>query len=203
VSPDSIAIQPLLDELRRGNAAALARLTAVTYNRLRLLAAKMVNESFPALRGVHDSDSVFNAVYLRLHTALSKMAAAASTPPTPADYFRFAAFKIRQALLDMVGADRRRMATEREFPDDQDGSILLGPDGLVQAPDPPPEVKVAWAEFLARVDALPDPQRDVFHMHFLMDVPQAQIAAELRLTAKQVSREWLKACQAVGKFLPG
>lgn len=197
MSPEPNDVQHLLDKLRAGEASAVAALTQVTYDRLRRLAAKIVNESFPALRGVHDSDSVFNVVYLRLHTALTKMAAEAATPPTPADFFRFAAYKIRHALLDMVQADRQRR--KKELGD----SVLIDEDGTVEGPEPPPEKKAEWREFLTHVSALPEEERDVFQMHFFMDMTQAQIAQELGVTPKQVSRAWLKASKAVGPHVPG
>jgi RNA polymerase sigma factor (sigma-70 family) len=200
VSPDPTAIDTLLKRLQSGDATAVGLLAQLTYSRLRLLVARMLNESFPVVNREHELDSVFNTAYLRLHDALSKMAAEASTPPTPADFFRFAAFKIRQVLLDLAGADRRRGRVFVPYGWSDEGSVIEPPESSKL--NPPPETKARWAEFLEAVDALPEPQRTVFLMHFFMDMTQAQIADELRMTAKQVSREWLKACQSVGKFLP-
>jgi RNA polymerase sigma factor (sigma-70 family) len=201
MSSESVLIQPLLDQLRRGDPSAIGKLTELTYDRLRRLAGKMLNQSFGPLGRQHDLDSVLNTTFLTLHTALTAMAAEAKTPPTPADFFRFAAFKVRQVLLDMVGKDRRRQAKQREFEWDSDQSGWVPPPWWADG-GPPPETQANWGEFLERVDGLPEPERDVFQMHFIMDMTQAEIARETGLEPKQVSRAWLKAAAAVGKFLP-
>jgi DNA-directed RNA polymerase specialized sigma24 family protein len=196
----SALIQPLLDRLRAGDAAAVHDLTALTYDRLRRLAGKMLNESFPQVARDHSLNSVLNNAHIRLGNALSSMSAQAKTPPTPADYFRFAAFKIRQVLLDMAGADRRRaeLFTSYEW---EDGDSVYEPTAAGQGALVP-ELRARWREFLERVDALPKLERDVLQMHVLMELTQAQIAREMGLEPKQVSRAWLKAAKAVGRYLP-
>jgi RNA polymerase sigma factor (sigma-70 family) len=196
----SVLIQPLLDRLRAGDAAAFNDLAALTYERLRRLAGKMLNESFPQVDRHHSLNSVLHNALIRLGHALTQMAAAAKSPPTPADYFRFAAFKIRQVLLDMAGADRRqrRLFTSYEW---EDGDSVYEPAAGSQAALVP-ELRARWKEFLERVDALPELERDVLHLHVIMEMSQAQIAKEMRMEPKQVSRAWLKAAKAVGPYLP-
>lgn len=200
MSSESVLIQPLLDQLRRGDATAVGKLTELTYERLRRLAGKMLNQSFGALGRNHDLDSVLNNTYLKLHDALTKMAAEAKTPPTPADFFRFAAFKVRLVLLDMVRRDKQVNKGRIDQPDSEK-SVWDPPPGW-EDKGPSPETQANWVEFLGRVDALPDAERDVFQMHFIMDMSQAEIAKETGMEAKQVSRAWLKAAGAIGKFLP-
>ncbi len=200
MSSESVLIQPLLDQLRRGDPSAVGKLTELAYDRLRRLAGKMLSQSFGAVGREHDLDSVLNNTYLRLHAALAKMATAAKTPPTPADFFRFAAFKIRQVLLDMADRDRR-LCHGRIEPTATDDSIVDPLPGAVDR-GRSPEEQAKWVEFLVRVDGLPEAERDVFQMHFIMDMTQAEIARETGLEPKQVSRAWLKAAAAIGKFLP-
>lgn len=196
----SVLIQPLLDRLRAGDAGAINSLVDLTYERLRRLAGKMLNESFPQVAREHSLNSVLNNAYDRLGMALKKMSAEAKTPPTPGDYFRFAAFKIRQVLLDMAGADRRRakLFTSYQW---EDGDSVYEPTAGSQAALVP-ELRAKWKEFLERVDALPQLERDVLQMHVLMELTQAQIAQEMGLEPKQISRAWLKAAKAVGRYLP-
>jgi RNA polymerase sigma factor (sigma-70 family) len=196
----SVLVQPLLDRLRSGDAAAVNDLTGLTYERLRRLAGKMLNESFPQVARDHSLNSVLNNALIRLGDALTKMAAAAKTPPTPVDYFRFAAFKIRQVLLDMAGADRRRAKLFTSY-DWEDGDSVYEPTAGSQAALVP-ELRARWKEFLERVDALPKLERDVLQLHVLMELSQAQIAKEMGMEPKQVSRAWLKAAKAVGRYLP-
>lgn len=201
MSPDPEDIQPLLDRLRGGDATAVALLAEVAYDRLRRLAGKMLSQSFAPVGRVHDLDSVLNTTYVRLHDALTKMAAEAKTPPTPADFFRFAAFKIRHVLFDMVNKDRRQRAVQKAFEWDREDSGWV-PPAWWEDKGPSPDRQADWVEFLERVDRLPELDRDVFQMHVVMAMTQAQIAKELNLEPKQVSRAWLKAAAAVGKYLP-
>jgi RNA polymerase sigma factor (sigma-70 family) len=200
MSNDSTLIQPLLDQLRRGDSTAIVKLTELAYERLRRLAGKMLNQSFGTVGRGHDLDSVLNNTYLRLHDALAKMASSALTPPTPADFFRFAAFKVRQVLLDMADRDRRVSRGRIEQPSVED-SLWEPPPTWVDK-GVRPEEAANWCEFLLRVDALPEVERDVFQMHFIMDMSQAEVAKELGMEPKQVSRTWLKAAGTIGKYLP-
>ena len=200
MSTESSVIQPLLDRLRSGDATAIARLTEHTYERLRRLAGKMLNQSFAAVGGGHDLDSVLNNTYLRLADALTKMAAQGKTPPTPADFFRFAAFKIRQVLLDMADRDRRLCRGRIALTDPDDSLCNPLPEAVGRERSPEDQAK--WVEFLVRVHDLPDGEREVFEMHFFMGMTQAEIARETGMEPKQVSRLWLKAAGRIGKYLP-
>jgi RNA polymerase sigma factor (sigma-70 family) len=51
----------------------------------------------------------------------------------------------------------------------------------------------AWTELHQRVAELPDKERTVFELHYYLGLPQAQIASELGLAPKQVSRLWMSA----------
>src|SRR5262245_43347047 len=97
----TVQLQALIDRMRQGDRQACRELLERAHGRLRKLAARMLAGSFPGLRASHALDSVVDEVWLRLARALEKV-----EPPTVADFFRLAAFKIRQVLLDL--ADRRR-----------------------------------------------------------------------------------------------
>src|SRR5262245_42102984 len=107
---DSIALQALIDRLGQGDAQARRELLERACHRLRRLAARMLNESFPALTRRHEVDSIVHETWLRLFQALEK-----AEPRTVADFFRLAAHKIRQVLLDM--ADHQRRLAQREVLD--------------------------------------------------------------------------------------
>ena len=100
-------LQTLLDRLRQGDRQARREFLEQVCERLRRLAAKILSGSFPNLQARHEVDSVVHETWLRLMQALDK-----ADPPTVADFFRLAAHKIRQVLLDM--ADRQRRVDQRE-----------------------------------------------------------------------------------------
>src|SRR5262245_28174692 len=104
---DTLNLQQLIDRIQAGDRPARRELLNRACERLRRLAARMLNESFPALRNRHELDSVVHETWLRLVQTVEK-----ADPPTVADFFRLAAFKIRQVLLDM--SERQQRLKKRE-----------------------------------------------------------------------------------------
>src|SRR5262249_13953013 len=107
MSDDSSILQGLLDRMKAGDRAARHELLERACGRLRRLAGAMLAGSFPALRDQHELDSVVHETWLRLLQALEQV-----EPPTVADFFRLAAHKVRQVLLDLADRQRRRAARE-------------------------------------------------------------------------------------------
>src|SRR6516165_3978312 len=103
----SVELQALLDRLRGGDREARRLLLERACERLRRLAGRMLHGSFPELARRHELDSVVHETWLRLLQALDR-----TEPPTVADFFRLAAHKFRQVLLDMAQGERRRAQRE-------------------------------------------------------------------------------------------
>ena len=189
---DAARLQGLLDRLRQGDREARRQFLELACGRLRRLAAKILYGSFPNLQARHDVDSVVHETWLRLIQALDK-----ADPPTVEDFFRLAAHKIRQVLLDM--ADRKRRIDQRE--------TLLGTGSLRPAADPSGEQTydssrlALWTEFHERVGKLPDAERSVFEMHYYLGLPQAEIAKLLNLHPRKVSYLWIAATEELADVL--
>jgi RNA polymerase sigma factor (sigma-70 family) len=179
--------QNLLDGLRRKDRGAVRALTDRAYDRLRRLAAKILNESFPRVAARHDLDSVVSNFYLKLAKSLESV-----DLETPADFFRFAAYKIRLTLLDMVEADRKGEAAG--------GSAEAGFDAGATTFDP--ARLAAFTEFHNKVDDLPDDVKAVFVQHYYLGLTQAEIAEATGATPKAVSRLWQAAIGRLAKHLP-
>src|SRR5437868_1970693 len=90
-------LQHLLDRLRQGDPQARRLVLERACERLRRLAGRMLHGSFPELARRHEVDSVVHETWVRLLQALDS-----AEPGSVADFFRLAAHKIRQVLLDMV-----------------------------------------------------------------------------------------------------
>jgi RNA polymerase sigma factor (sigma-70 family) len=188
----SVELQGLLDRLRQGDREARTLLLERSCDRLRRLAGRMLHGSFPELARRHDVDSVVHETWVRLLQALAK-----TEPPTVADFFRLAAHKFRQVLLDMAQSENRRGQRE-----------LLGLSGTdSNQPDPAgastydPARLALWTEFHERVAALDDQERAVFEMHYYLGLPQAEIAQVLGLHARKVSYLWVAATEKLGDGL--
>lgn len=182
MTEDSIQLQGLIDRAGTGDPAARRELLDRACDRLRRLAARIFHDSFPALRARHELDSVVHETWLRLAQALESAA-----PPTVADFFRLAAHKIRQVLLDM--ADRQRRQAGRE----EVGLTGAGSSPADRTYDP---AKLAqWTEFHRQVDALPADQKAVFELHHYLGLPQAEVARVLGLHPRKVSYLWIEATE--------
>lgn len=190
----TVQLQALLDRLRAGDREARREFLEQACGRLRRLAGKILSGSFPALQARHDVDSVVHETWLRLVQALDK-----SDPPTVADFFRLAAHKIRQVLLDMT--ERQRRIGEREAARSVfDGESPSAGDPADQTYD---SARLAiWTEFHKQVDALPQAERAVFEMHYYLGLPQTEIAKLLELHPRKVSYLWIGATEQLAASVP-
>jgi RNA polymerase sigma factor (sigma-70 family) len=188
-------MQSLLGRLGRGDCQAGRLLLERAHGRLQKLASKILSGSFPALKSSHEVDSIVDEAWLRLVLTLEKV-----EPPTVADFFRLAAHKIRQVLLDLAGRERRRWGHETvglgDMPSSKD-QRLAEPSARTHDP-----ARLAlWTELHNQVAALPEPERAVFEMHYYLGLPQAEIARLLGLHVRKVSYLWVAATDKLSKSL--
>ena len=148
-------------------------LVGCAYQRLRLLARKILHEDFPRVSRLHETGSVLHEVALKLLRALEEVQV-----PTVPDFFRFAAVQIRRVLLDRA----RRP-----------GHMNLGGQrcDLASSTDDPCKL-AAWTMFHHKVTELPAELRDVVEHVWHLGLTQAQAAIVLGLHPKEVSRRWLR-----------
>src|SRR4051794_4248992 len=67
MQPDaSVQLQAIIDRILQGDRAARRELLDRACGRLRRLAARMLNDSFPALRARHEVDSIVHETWIRL-----------------------------------------------------------------------------------------------------------------------------------------
>jgi RNA polymerase sigma factor (sigma-70 family) len=181
--------------MKQGDRAARRELLDRACTRLRRLANTMLSGSFPALRQQHELDSVVHETWLRLVQALDRV-----EPPTVADFFRLAAHKVRQVLLDLADRERRRAA--REAPG-QLGDSDSGPFTAVGGQSLDPARLALWSEFHERVANLPEDERQVFELHYYLELPQAEIARMLDLHPRKVSYLWIAGTDRLADELDG
>lgn len=191
----TVELQALIDRMQQGDCQAPRELLELAHERLRRLAGRILSGSFPVLRGRHDLDSVVDEAWLRLLQAVDK-----AKPPTAPDFFRFAAHKIRQVLLDLAARERRRLGRE----------VAVGnASSTDQSPAEPsdqshdPARLAQWTELHQLIASLPDQERTVFEMHYYLDLPQAEIAHLLGLHPRKVSYLWVAATDKLARGLSG
>jgi RNA polymerase sigma factor (sigma-70 family) len=188
---DSTELQGLLDRLREGDREARRLLLERACERLRRLAGRMLHGSFPELARRHEVDSVVHETWVRLLQALEN-----TEPPTVADFFRLAAHKFRQVLLDMAEGERRRGRREALGLSGADGAAPSAGGATYD-----PARLALWTEFHEKVAALGDQERAVFEMHYYLELPQAEIARVLELHPRKVSYLWIAATEKLGEGL--
>jgi RNA polymerase sigma factor (sigma-70 family) len=117
-----------------------------------------------------------------------------------ADFFRLAAHKIRQVLLDLADRQRRRAAQSGQFSGgDSDSAGFASLAGHTLDP-----ARLAlWSEFHARVANLPEDERQVFELHYYLELPQTEIARILNLHPRKVSYLWIAGTQRLANDLDG
>ncbi|MCX7419482.1 MAG: sigma-70 family RNA polymerase sigma factor [Planctomycetia bacterium] len=180
----SLDLQQLIDRFQPDDLQVRRELMERAMGRLRRLAAKMLGQSFARLKAQHELDSVVNETWMRLAQALEQ-----TELNSVAEFFRLAAHKIRQVLLDMV--TRQQRWNREQAVDFQGGDSSANNDPSQQTSNP--DQLAVWTEFHERVATLNDDQRKVFEMHYYLEIPQAQIAELLAVHPRQVSRLWIMA----------
>ena len=180
----SLDLQHLIDRFQPDNVAVRRELMERAMSRLRRLAAKMLGQSFSRLQAQHDLDSVVNETWMRLSQALEQ-----TELHSVEEFFRLAAHKIRQVLLDMV--TRQQRWNREQAVDFQGGDSSANNDPSQQTFNP--DQLAVWTEFHERVTTLNDEQRRVFELHYYLEIPQVQIAEMLAVPPRQVSRLWIMA----------
>lgn len=153
-----------------------------------------MHDSFPRVAARHDVDSAVSEVYLKLSKALE-----AVTPETPADFFRFAAHKIRQTLLEMAERDRRGgPVIALGGAGDSTGDFVADPATGTWDPARLSE----FTEFHRKVEELTDEVKDVFSLSYYLGLSQAEIADATGTHPRQVSRLMARALVTLGKNYP-
>jgi RNA polymerase sigma factor (sigma-70 family) len=192
VSDETVSeLHDLIERMRRGDPDAPRALLDRACARLRKLAAHIFNASFPALAARHEVDSIVHETWLRLARAMEVV-----QPSSVEHFFRLAAQKVRQVLLDMV--DRQRRLRSRE------GVVLDGAShgpAAVAGQTHDPHRLALWAELHEKIAGLPEEERAVFEMHYYLELPQAEIAQLLNLHPRKVSRLWISSTERLTEGL--
>ena len=141
----------------------------------------MLRVKFPRLAASHDTGSVLDVAAMRLLKALEQI-----QPNTVREFFGFAALQMRRVLLDMASAASQPEAIAEE-PLDATGD---------------PAKLAEWTDFHRKVEQLPGEEREIVDLYMYQELTQAQIARELELHEREVSRRWLRAARKLPAWAP-
>ncbi|MFH1924459.1 MAG: sigma-70 family RNA polymerase sigma factor [Planctomycetota bacterium] len=187
---DTVKIQQCLDRLREGDRAACEELVNHSCARLNRLAHRLL-KAYPNVRRWEDTQDVCQNAAMRLYRALAEV-----HPDSIAAFMGLAATQIRRELIDLarhymgprgMGAHHRSDATaagsdRSRTSKDQPAADTSGPSTLAE-----------WTEFHRLVEELPQPEREVFDLHYYGGLPHREVAKALGTSEPTVRRRWQSA----------
>jgi RNA polymerase sigma factor (sigma-70 family) len=188
----------LIDRLNAGDRSAGDELFTRLYRRLVHLAGLQIR-NFPDVSRRHDAESLVHQAWIDLQTALRTV-----QPGQPADYLKFAAWKSRLVLLDLVKKERRRANALRLMPGVRASSATAAVDPISQSSSDPDKLG-AWTRFHQAVGELSDELRTVFELHFYTeeDMSWVELGKLLDLPAHTVRRRVARAKAEIARRVVG
>ncbi len=191
----TVLLQGLIARLRRGDETARRELISCSYDRLRRLAAVVLNESFPRLKkapALIDTTDLANEVSLKLYEALADV-----RPASVQDFLRLAAQRMRWLLLDLARRADRSEERMRESP----GAEAVEPDASEKS------LPETLSALYKQIEGLPEKEREVVDLLYFHGLSQAESAALLGVAERTVRRLWtsakIKLFESLKDFLPG
>jgi RNA polymerase sigma factor (sigma-70 family) len=189
-----------LDRLAAGDLTARDTILELCSGRLRTLASRMLSR-FPNVRRWDDTDDVFQNAAMRLHRALGQMRV-----ESPRSVMALAATQLHRELIDLA----RRHAGPSSFAANHVTNVRPAADksGYPQPAgepeeDTPADVLDRWTLFHEAISALPDSQREIFHLVWYLGADQKTIARLLDCSERTVKTRWREAREAVRTSLDG
>lgn len=178
-------LQLLIDKAFQGDEPSRIALLDRSCDRLLRLTRKMFH-GYPDLRRWEQTDDVHQNAMIRLHRALSEV-----KPESVPHFFNLAGVMIRRTLLDLVkhhlgphgqGANHH---TDGQAPDEEGGAIHNHAEQ--------PEDLEEWSAFHAKVDELPDEEKEVVNLIWYEGLTQDEAANVLGISVRTVKRRWQSA----------
>lgn len=191
---DTSSLSLLFDRLHQGDRAVRNEILAAMQSRLTRLTRAILRD-FPKVQKNREYDSVLQELNVKLLRAVD----AGVKPEDSKEFMKFAGFRLRNLLKTEAEKYRRRgdnVALLDGVESDLHGVVDPGNDTLN------PAHLLEWTEFQQKVAELDEDVRVVFDKHFFLQMPQSEIARELNMHPRQVSRNYIKATLALQKYLP-
>ncbi len=195
----SPALADCLSRLAEGDLSARGRILELCAERLRLLAHRMLRR-FPAVRRWDDTDDVFQNAALRLHRALAEV------PVTSArSVMALAATQLHRELIDLA----RHHAGPQSYAANHASNVMPREAApatgarfvdLASGFDP---LLDRWTRFHEAIAALPDEDRELFHLVWYVGADQKTIANLLECSPRTVKSRWRVAREKVKAALDG
>jgi RNA polymerase sigma-70 factor (ECF subfamily) len=195
VGEQTMQMQGLIARMQQGDASARRELIRCAYDRLRRLAAVILNESFPRLKKAPvllDTTDLANEAAVKLYQALEE-----ARPDNVQGFLALAAQRMRWVLLDLARRADRSEERQRENapPDGNDPNASTN------------SLPAALAALYRQIDELPEKEREVVDLLYFHGLSQTEAATLLGVAERTVRRHWtaakVKLFEGLKDFLPG
>jgi RNA polymerase sigma-70 factor (ECF subfamily) len=190
----TMLLEGLLTRMLAGDAAARRELIGNSYERLRCLAAVILNRSFPRLKKAPtlvDTTDLTNEAALKLYELLSEV-----QPPTLTDFFRLAAQRMRWLLLDLARGIDRATEPVADQPLTNDHAADSAATSLSKT----------LSALYEQIEALPEKEREVVDLLYFHGLTQPETATLLGVAERTVRRHWtiakVKLFEGLQPFIP-
>ena len=178
----STGIDKLIERLRNKESKAREELIAYTLERLRKLTRRMFRK-YPGLKTLEETDDVVQKLVIRLHRMLNEL-----VPDNTASFFRLASQNIRWVLYDLArsSANKYRPLNSSDMASTDQQNDHRQPI----APDGEPSSLIEWAEFYAKIDQLPEENKQIFDLIWFQGLSQIDAAKALDMPTRTFTRKW-------------
>lgn len=179
-------LQSCIDRMASGDRSARDELISLASGRMQRIAHRML-QTFPTVRRWEQTDDVVQNAAMRLYRALGDV-----VPYDTRGFLGLAAIQIRRELLDLAkkhaaaGAYAANHETNYgRFGDREYAKIEQQPD-TTHAPD----AMSRWTQLHEAAAALPDAERELFHLVWYLGLTQQEASNVLGCSTRTVKRRW-------------
>jgi len=199
-SSSTIKVEECIARLNDGDSLARGELLNLTCDRLMRL-TRHIKKSYPAVARWEQTDDIFQQASLKLYEALQDVELNDAR-----HYFRLAAKKIRETLLDLarhyqgpqgVGANHAtappQRADQSQAPTPLEAGELTCDPGRV----------AEWTEMHRVIESLPPESKEMFDLLWYHDLSQEEAAKIVGISVRQVKRRWREAKLLLAERMQG
>lgn len=179
-------LQSCIDRMASGDRVARDELIGLATGRMQRIAHRMLR-TFPTVRRWEETDDVVQNASMRLYRALGEL-----VPHDARGFLGLAAVQIRRELLDLAKkhAAAGAYAANHETNYGRCGDREYAK--VEQAPDRThaPESLGRWTQLHETAAALPDAERELFHLVWYLGLTQDEASHVLGCSTRTVKRRW-------------
>lgn len=203
-STGTIRLEECIQRLNKGDTLARAELLNITCDRLLRLTHR-IKESYPGVGRWEQTEDICQNASLKLYEALHDVELNDAR-----HYFRLAAKKIRETLLDLarhysgpLGAGANHATMPAQSPNE---SFAASPLDAGEMTNNPRQI-AEWTEMHKVIESLPEESKEMFDLLWYHELSQEEAANLIGLSIRQVKRRWREAkiqlAEKMGNEAPG